>query len=99
MPTLQKLLQDDEGRLYHAAKTPVREAKVFRIGKLQTIVVKHPCLDINGEIEQLIARESPVIPKHANAYVASEFNSDTQHLRGEKFHSVYAIQFYYLMRD
>lgn len=53
-------------------------------------------------IENMQKRDSPSVPKIANAYVISEYNGSTNHIRiiegREKQFTVYAIQFY-LMSD
>lgn len=72
------------------------------VGKICTLVVANPCLDISNEIDKLTEGNSFIIPKGANAYVASDFSGDTQHIRKsdsggrEKLYCVFAVQFYYM---
>lgn len=106
MERLEKLLQSNRGTIYSqngdgSTKHYAINQQAFPRGRVQTLVVEHPCLDIRGVINEMSDRNSARIPQHANAYVTSEFNGDTQHIRidengsgKETMHSVYAIQFY-----
>ena len=101
MDKLEKLTQDETGRLHRADGKLIRLGYAVPIGKIGTIVVANPCLDISNVIDEMAERNSVCVPKGANAYVSSDFSGDTQHLRKsdleghEKFYSVYAVQFYY----
>jgi len=102
MEKLEKLTQDETGRLHRANGDWIRPGYAVPIGKMGTIVVANPCLDISKFINEMLERNSVVIPREANAYVVSDFSGDTQHLRKsdleghEEFYAVYAFQFYYM---
>ena len=96
MEKLQKLIQDELGGLFRTDGNVVSEDHVARVGKLKTLVIQHPCVDISTVLDEMAQRNSLFIPKNAHAYVASDFNGDTQYIRGEKALSVYAVQFYHL---
>lgn len=94
---LERLIQQEE-KLYLNRKngTPVFQEQ--RIGKMITVVV-HSMVSIEQEMRQLEEINSRLIPFHANAYVASEFNADTKIIRAEKEFSVYAVQFYKIYQE
>ncbi len=100
MDKLEKLTQDESGKLYHANGAKTIPEFTIPIGKIRTLVLANPCLDVSNEIDKMTERNSFFIPKGANAYVASDFNGDTQHLResdlegSKKSYSVFAVQFY-----
>ena len=100
MDKLEKLTQDESGILHRADGRELHPQCAVPKGKITTIVESNPC-DIDGVIAGMAERDSVVIPKGANAYVASDWNPDTQHLRKSnlegdgKFYSVFAVQFYY----
>lgn len=102
MKKLERLSQDAMGFLHQADKTLLAEGEITRVlrtGKPIPILVQNPCLDLRKVLDEMAEQDSVSIPKDANAYVASDFNSDTQHIRGDdtgigKYFSVYAIQFY-----
>lgn len=101
MDKLEKLTQDESGTLHRADGKVIRLGYAVPIGKIGTIVVANPCLDISNVINKMAERNSVCVPKGANAYVASDFSGDTQHLRKdpndprhESIYSVYAVQFY-----
>jgi hypothetical protein len=100
MATLEKLTQDESGELHRANGETIRAGYVHHVGKIRTLVVANPCLDISTEIDKMIQDYPLSIPRDANAYVVSDFSGDTQHLRksdlegDKKFYSVFAIQFY-----
>ena len=101
MKKLEQLTKDESGQLFRANKTPVRAKFLLHKGKIKTIVVPNPSHCISLIFDEMAERDSAFIPKGANAYVASKFNGDTQHVRkseesGEKIYSVYGIQFYYV---
>ena len=102
MNRLEKLTQDESGRLHRADGPAIGQGYAIPVGKIGTIIVAIPCLDISLVIDEMTERNSVCIPKGANAYVASDFSGDTQHLRKsdlkghEKFYSVFAFQFYYV---
>jgi len=101
MKTLQKLTQNEFGRLCLANGIEISSRNLLRSGKIKTLVVEHPCLDIYNVINEMSDKKSNFIPEDANAYVTSDFSPETQHLKKydsgkEKFYSVYAIQFYYV---
>ena len=100
MDKLEKLTQDG-GSLYRAnGISSVHSSGVYLRGKIRTLVVASPCFDISEVIDEMAGRDSLFIPKGANAYVASDFNGGTQHVRQDgserdtKMYSVYALQFY-----
>ncbi len=97
MTKLEQLTNDTMGFLYKADKTRLEEGemtRVLRAGKPLPILVKNPCLDISSVLDEMAEQDSALIPDGANAYVASDFNPDTQHIREGKAYSVYAVQFY-----
>ena len=100
MEKLEKLTQDEEGILYKEGGEIVQRSYAVLTGKIKTLVVSHPCMDISKVIDGLVERESVFIPRDANAYVTSDFSGETQHIRKskgqEKFYSVFAIQFYFI---
>jgi hypothetical protein len=102
MNKLEKLTQEESGRLHRADGQEIRMGYALPVGKIRAIVVANPCFDISQVIDKMVERNSACIPKEANAYVASDFSGDTQHLRksnsggDEKFYSVFALQFYYV---
>ena len=101
MNKLEKLTQDESGRLYRANGKVLSPEDAIHKGKIRTLVVANPCLDISNAIDEMTERKSFFIPEGANAYAASDFSGDTQHLRKsdlegrEKFYCVFAVQFYY----
>ena len=96
MPKLEKLTQDDEGKLLRADDTPILSFIPF--GLLKTFEVRNSD-GLEAYVDNLCARNSVLIPKFVNAYYASEFNGATQHIRTnqetreETMFSVYAVQF------
>ena len=88
---IERLIQDN-GYLKKKDGTPIYGER--QVGIITTLTVKNPVVDIETEINDLVARNSIIIPSDANAYVASTFNGDTQFVREEKYISVYALQFY-----
>ncbi len=102
MDKLEKLTQDDSGRLYQDDGIKLCPRYAIPKGKIRTLVVPNPCLDISNVIDEMAERKSVFIPEDANSYAVSDFSGDTQHLRksdlegNEKFYSVFAIQFYYV---
>lgn len=101
MNELERLTQTDEGRFYRG-NIEVDRRNVYHVGRITTLTVPSPCLDISEFMRELANRDSAFIPTQATAYVASDFSGDTQHVResGEggvkRVYSVYAIQFYYV---
>ena len=99
MAKLQRLTQDELGRLFRADGSHVFKQDIELVDKIKTLVVQHPCLDISAVIDEMCERNSAFVPRDANSYVASDFNGDTQHVRKnpetnkENVFSVYAIQF------
>jgi hypothetical protein len=100
MEKLEKLMQNEFGSFFRADEEKAVEY-VYPAGKIKSITIQNPT-DISSVIDEMAERNSAFIPKCANAYVASEFNADTQHLGktgdGEGFFSVYAVQFYSIIR-
>ena len=94
MVKLEKLIQDEFGRLSFKGCRMIVPKDLFPIGKMKTIVIENPCLDTSHIIEEMSKEDSPIIPKSANFYLISEFNPDTQSIRNGKMTSVYAVQFY-----
>lgn len=102
MEKLTKLIQDDDGDILKE-NIYINPSEIKTIGKIKTLMVQTPCLDISEVIDEMTERNSYFIPKLANAYVASDFNGSTQHVRNlegnEKMFSIYAIQFYYFTEE
>ena len=102
MEMLERLSQDEFGKLYRSDKQNIPLNDIIPVGKIKTIVEANPCIDISDVINKMSEQNSLFIPYGANSYVASDFNPDTQHLRksnlegDQKLYSVFAIQFYYL---
>ena len=98
MDGLEKLTQGEDGAFYQADGRALSPEYVIPKGKIKTLVVENPCIDISSIIDEMAARKSVFVPKGANAYVASDFSGDTQHVRKsglhEKGYSVFAVQFY-----
>ena len=88
---IERLIQDN-GNLRRKDGTHIYWD--VRVGDIMTLTLKNPVVDIEKEINELVARKSTIIPRGANAYVVSTFNADTQFVREEKSFSVYALQFY-----
>src|SRR3989344_5834114 len=99
MNKLERLMQDEDGTLYRDDGDLLSKDDAILVGKITTLVVANPCIDISRMIDEMTERKSVFIPKDANAYVASDFSGDTQHLRKiggyEKWYAVFAVQFYY----
>jgi len=101
MNKLEKLTQNESGTLHRADGSILSPQYAIHKGKIRPLVVANPCIDISNVIDEMTKEKSVFIPPGANAYVASDFSGDTQHLRksnlegDEKFYCVYAIQFYY----
>lgn len=71
MEKLERLVQNGND-LSHSGSEYVIE-RVRSIGKIITITVQHPG-EISDTIDEMAGRDSVLIPKYANAYVASDFN-------------------------
>ncbi|MBI2672935.1 hypothetical protein HYX19_01625 [Candidatus Woesearchaeota archaeon] len=101
MNRLEKLTQDEDGILHRADGRVLSPEYAIPKGKIRPLVIANPCFDISSVINEMTERKSVFIPCGANAYVASDFSGDTQHLRKsdleghERFYSVFAVQFYY----
>lgn len=102
MDKLEKLIQDESGALYRPDGRLIENEDIHPVGKIKTIIEANPCIDVSQIIDKRAEEFPSFVPYNANSYVASDFNPDTQHIRksnlegGEKFYSVYAIQFYYV---
>lgn len=102
MEKLEKLTQEDNGKILDKEGHEITQKFLFQVGKIRTLVVANPILDVSKEIDKMAEQNSCFIPQGANAYVASDWNPDTQHLRKtdleehEKLYSVFAVQFYYI---
>lgn len=94
MDKLEKLMQDEMNTFLRADGTAIKTDYVAPVGEIKTLVVQNPCLDISNVLDEMAKRDAAFIPSRATAYVASDFNGDTQYSRDEKMYSVYAIQFY-----
>lgn len=103
MEKLEKLIQDGEAGIFYPNGNIIYSKEITPLGKIKTIVVKNPC-NIKEHIDELTARDSTIIPKNANAYLVSDWNPDTQHIRKDdsknkgEIYSVFAIQFYYVFK-
>ena len=102
MTKLQRLKQDELDNLFKADGSRIPKKDIWIVDKIKTLTVEHPCLDISAVIDEMSERKSAFVPDFANAYVASDFNGDTQHVRQssetkeERMFAVYAVQFYRL---
>lgn len=98
MGKLEKLTQDEEGYLFREDGTRIE--KINRVGKLITLIVQNPEYIIDETIKEMAKSNSVLVPKIANAYLRSDFNGGSQHIRindstsKESFYSTYAVQFY-----
>ena len=96
MTKLEKLTQDEYGKLSRADGTPI--SSFIPIDTLKTIVVVNS-KGLETHINTLCIRNSVLIPKFVNAYYASDFNEATGHSRydpetkEDARSSVYAVQF------
>ena len=96
MKKLEKLTQNEFGELFFSDDREI-STNVSKRGKIKTLVVEHPCLEISNVITEMFNKKSNFIPERTNAYITSDFSAETQHLKeNKKFYSVYAIQFYYV---
>ncbi len=90
-------------RLHHGFVEDLKysDKKILPKGRPRTLVVQNPSNDntLDNILQDLFEKKSWFIAKDANAYVASEFNVSTEHLRNvdgeDKQFSVYAVQFYH----
>ncbi|MBI2110552.1 hypothetical protein HYT51_02120 [Candidatus Woesearchaeota archaeon] len=102
MKRLEKLTQDEDGTLHQADGRTISPERIILKGKIRTLVVANPCLDISNVIDEMTERNSVFVPEGVHAYVASDFSGDTQHLRksdlemNKKFYCVFAVQFCYI---
>ncbi len=101
MEQLERLTQGAFGDLHRADGTSLRKEQVEGVGRITTIVVPNPEINAASVIDGLAQRDSPLIPPRANAYVISDFNGDTQHIRKddagqERMYATYAVQFYWV---
>ncbi len=101
MEKLEKLAQDIFGNPCNPNGTLFR-SRPYPKGKITTITVENPCLDISIVIDEMAEKDDVTIPINANAYIVSDFNCSTQHTRKdpngkEKAYSVYAVQFYHTL--
>lgn len=99
MTRLEQLTQDDSGSIRRTS-TGFRPWRLSHIGRMQMITVKNPCINISTVINEMQNRNSPLIPREANAYVVSDFSPDAQflikdHEGKENTYSCYAAQFYF----
>ncbi|GEM_PF-3482931 len=92
--SLERLTQDEDGTIKSQDGEPINTYHSWPVGKLITHVVENPCLDVSQVVDEMIERNSPLVPRDANAYVVSDFNPDTQAIRNRRTTSVYAVQFY-----
>lgn len=103
MANLEKLTQDAEGSISRIDESYISQRVIYRRGKMQTLVLQNP--ESPDSFIKNLSDDSAFIPSRANAYLASEFNPDTQHIRKpkedkrEKIFSVYAIQFYKIINE
>ncbi len=103
MIRLEKLTQTRYGSLIRSDGTIVESEDAILRGRITTFVVRNPCVDIADFINEMVERDSSLIPDSTNSFVASLFNCDTQHRRkdgkgSEGTYSVYAVQFYYVIK-
>jgi hypothetical protein len=103
MQKLEELTQENDSTFFtNNNSRMLLNREVLPIGKIKTLVVEHPCLEISDVIDSMAKTNSKFIPDYANAYVVSDFSADTQHIRKSeactegKFYSVYAVQFYHM---
>ena len=101
MINLEKLTQGEDGKIYRPDKTCLRCKNAVTKGKLKTIIVPNRCSDILRIIRAIAEGDSNFIPEDANAYLVSDINVDTRHMRkvnsnGDKeSYLIYALQFYH----
>lgn len=95
---LERFTQDEQGNVYRANGTPADSSELILSGRIKTLSVPNPCLDVSKHIDQLAAEGSRIIPPLANAYTVSDFSGETQkvhNIKGAEVNfSVYAVQFY-----
>ena len=73
-----------------------RIAHAYPVGIPITEIVENPVVNDGYVVEEMVRRESPRIQRRANAYIISNFDPGTQHVRNGRMYSVYAVQFYYV---
>ena len=103
MARLEKLTQNEQGQIYSKNSGPLDKNDLLPVGKLQTLVVRDPVIDLGillGGPNFDAFLEKPEIHWMATAYLASEFNQNTQQFRliegKSETYSVYAVQFYHI---
>jgi hypothetical protein len=89
---LERLRQDEDGFLYREHGGLLRRER--RMGRLRTIRAKNPVVDIGYVVNKMIENGELTVPEMSNAFLSSDFNPDTQFVRGGEIFSCYAIQFY-----
>lgn len=99
MKKLERLIQNESGQIFGEDKHHILSRSLIPQGKIRTIVIKNPCLDISSNIDEMIEKEIICFPPQANSYVISDFNGGAQYIKEcegkEEVYSIYAIQFYY----
>ena len=99
---LERLTQDESGRLHRPDGRQLNPECALPRGKLRTLVVQNPCIDVSRVIDNMVEEYPSSVPVDANSYLVSDFCGDTQHVRRdgdgneiEGMFSVYALQFYW----
>ncbi len=92
---LEKLTQDEDGVLHGSNGEKCFPVPPIPIGPLTTLLVQN-LISVDSAIETSVKEKSGTVPVDANAYLASDFNRDTQFIRNKKMFSVYAVQFYHI---
>jgi len=95
MRKLEHLQEDEQGKLFRKDGKPFPNNYAYKVSRIKTLTMKTDC-KTQEVIDALTRSNSAFIPKDANAYIASDFNRCTDHLRGEDAYTVLAFQFYNL---
>ena len=97
---IMRVVQKSDGSFYFKCNEgygyPITNNRLKIISQLETIKVKNPVINLDSIVQDLVKNNSSIIPKEANAYIISNFNSDTQFIVEGKAYSCYALQFYKL---
>ncbi|MBI4141675.1 hypothetical protein HY484_01995, partial [Candidatus Woesearchaeota archaeon] len=80
MTKLQKLTQDEEGHLFRKDGSMVKHDDFGLVGRIQTLILQNG-VEVSRTIDEMAERKSAWLPRWTNAYVASDFDGSTQHIR------------------
>ena len=95
MEKLERLVQDEGRYLYKKDNT---FAEGMMVGKIMALPIEN-FVEIDSVVDEWAKNDSAMIPKGANAYVASDFNAGTQFEKNGKIYSCYALQFYWIYKE